>query len=303
MTDKEFSLSLPKKDDFPDFGDSGRFDQKKMTKREKQKAALKKAQEAKQAELDALPHKGKKSEFFIVKRDVDGNPLPLEQEQKLFVFIHYPTYTDPDDMVTILDWLEGVAADYEWAEAEAKKAYGKPKKQKSKNSDEDVIYERDDDQQEQVASKRITKTRPKKDDFPSFGDSEGFNQKKKTKREIWEENLKKSQETIRAELDSMKKAQEAIEVELGVLKKTQVTKEAELEALKKAYEAKEAELVALPHQGKKAKFFKMNRDAEEAHLGQEQNYELRKDDFPDFEESKVVRKNNDEKTSFVAKKK
>lgn len=69
---------------------------------------------------------------------MEGLPV-LSQEQKNFVFLHYPLYADPEDMASIMEWLEGVASEYEFLEAEAKKAYAKPKKSKSKNIDEDVI--------------------------------------------------------------------------------------------------------------------------------------------------------------------
>jgi hypothetical protein len=75
-----------------------------------------------------MPHRGKKSEFFSITRDANGTVLT--QEQKNFVYLHFPTYADPEDMVAILEWLEGVAADQEFLEAEAKKAYAKPKHEK-----------------------------------------------------------------------------------------------------------------------------------------------------------------------------
>ncbi len=51
-----------------------------------------------------LPHKGKPSEFFLIKRDEGGNAI-INDEQKSFVWLHYVTYSDPEEMVTILDWL------------------------------------------------------------------------------------------------------------------------------------------------------------------------------------------------------
>lgn len=42
------------------------FEAAKKSKKEQAQIAAKKAQEQKQAELDALPHKGKPSGFFVV---------------------------------------------------------------------------------------------------------------------------------------------------------------------------------------------------------------------------------------------
>jgi hypothetical protein len=55
-----------------------------------------------------MPHKGKPSEFFWIKRDAEGFAI-LNDEQKKFVWIHYVNYSDSEDMVTILDWLYDVA--------------------------------------------------------------------------------------------------------------------------------------------------------------------------------------------------
>ena len=52
-----------KTDDFPDLGEAVA---QKKTKKEREKEERKKAQEARQAEIDAMPHKGKPSEFFFV---------------------------------------------------------------------------------------------------------------------------------------------------------------------------------------------------------------------------------------------
>jgi hypothetical protein len=58
--------------------------------------------------MAALPHKGKPSEFFLIKRDADF-VATLSDEQEKFVWLHYYTYSDPEDMVTILDWLHEYA--------------------------------------------------------------------------------------------------------------------------------------------------------------------------------------------------
>ena len=39
---------------------------------EQQQIALKKAAEKKEAEMAAMPHRGKPSEFFQIKRDAEG---------------------------------------------------------------------------------------------------------------------------------------------------------------------------------------------------------------------------------------
>ena len=43
-------------------------------------------------------------EFFKIPRDAKGVPR-LNKDQKDFVYLHYVQYADPEDMVTILDWL------------------------------------------------------------------------------------------------------------------------------------------------------------------------------------------------------
>jgi hypothetical protein len=68
----------------------------------------------KQAETDAPPHKGKPASFFIVERDSAGNPQPTKEQQE-FIFLYYVTYADPEDMVTLLDWLFEYANSYERA--------------------------------------------------------------------------------------------------------------------------------------------------------------------------------------------
>ena len=63
----EFNPNASKKtDDFPDIGEAVDFGAQKKTKKEQEKEESKKAQEARQAEIDAMPHKGKPSEFFVV---------------------------------------------------------------------------------------------------------------------------------------------------------------------------------------------------------------------------------------------
>ena len=42
--------------------------------------------------------------FFQVEEVTAGNPQPTEH-QKQFILDHYPAYADPEEMVTVLDWL------------------------------------------------------------------------------------------------------------------------------------------------------------------------------------------------------
>ena len=60
--------------------------------------------EKKEEEIAALPHKGKPSKFFVIERDAEDYAL-LNQEQKEFVWLHYILYSDPEDMVLILEWV------------------------------------------------------------------------------------------------------------------------------------------------------------------------------------------------------
>jgi len=64
---KEFQVNAPKKDDFPDLGEA--IDPKKKTKQQLKDEETKRKQAEKQAEMDALPHKGKPADFFWVERD------------------------------------------------------------------------------------------------------------------------------------------------------------------------------------------------------------------------------------------
>jgi hypothetical protein len=80
------------------------IDPKKKTKQQLKDEETKRKQAEKQAELDALPHKGKPADFFLVERDSAGNPQ-LTKEQQEFVFLHYLLHSDPEDMVTLFDRL------------------------------------------------------------------------------------------------------------------------------------------------------------------------------------------------------
>ena len=72
--------------------------------------------EKKEAEIAAMPHKGKPSEFFKINRDAEGH-TNLNDQQKAFVRLHYIDHTDPENMVTILEWLYDGAVLYEDLEA------------------------------------------------------------------------------------------------------------------------------------------------------------------------------------------
>ena len=58
----------------------------------------------KQEEKEMLPTKGNPSKFFKIEVDAYGNAL-LNSEQKIFVYLHYTLYADPEDMLMIIDWL------------------------------------------------------------------------------------------------------------------------------------------------------------------------------------------------------
>ena len=60
----DFDIAFPKKYDFPEHGDAVGFGAPLKYKKEQQQIALKKAAEKKEAEMAALPHEGKPSEFF-----------------------------------------------------------------------------------------------------------------------------------------------------------------------------------------------------------------------------------------------
>jgi hypothetical protein len=81
----------------------------------------KKLKAQKQAEKDALPHKGKPAWFFLVEKDSDGIPQPTEDLQE-FIFKYYPTYADPEDLVNLANFLKDYATSYERALTEEQKA-------------------------------------------------------------------------------------------------------------------------------------------------------------------------------------
>jgi hypothetical protein len=87
-----------------------------MEEKEQELAQQKKVSKTKQVESEEMPHKGKKAEFFYFRRDEDGVPV-LTQEQKNFIYLHYPTHADPEDMAITLLWLEEFAKEYEELDA------------------------------------------------------------------------------------------------------------------------------------------------------------------------------------------
>ena len=58
------------------------------------KKAVEEKAEKKEAEIAAMPHKGKPSEFFKINRDAEGH-TNLNDQQKAFVCLHYKAYTEP----------------------------------------------------------------------------------------------------------------------------------------------------------------------------------------------------------------
>jgi hypothetical protein len=100
---KELQVNAPEKDDFPDLGEA--IDSKKNTKQQLKDEETKRKQAEKQAEMDALPQKGKPAWFFLVERNSAGDPQPTKEQQE-FVFKYYSTYADPEEMVMLLDWLK-----------------------------------------------------------------------------------------------------------------------------------------------------------------------------------------------------
>ena len=131
---KEFVFKDPKAIDLGD-GGAPDFEAFAPTKKKKQDAAALKleAEKKKQAELDALPTKGKPSDFFIMDYEPNdtndptgGQRLPT-QEQKIFIFTHYPTCAQLPAMIGKLYELYFAAKKREEEEAE-KARYGKPGK-------------------------------------------------------------------------------------------------------------------------------------------------------------------------------
>lgn len=60
-----------------------------------------------------------------------------------FVYLNYISYSDPNDMLMVIEWLYEYAKSVEEWAAEEKKAYGNPKK-KSKKIDEDLIEQEEE---------------------------------------------------------------------------------------------------------------------------------------------------------------
>lgn len=179
----EFNPNAGKKtDDFPDFGESVDFGAAATkSKKEKEKEEREKALKAKQAEIDAQPHKGKPSEFFIIERDASDN-AQVKPEQMDFIFLHYMTYADPEDTVMIFEWLHEYAKQCEFLAAEEKKNYGKPKK--GKKIDEDLIEQEEETtfgvvpkKQNKKAAQKLAPPPPKK----KKQDGDGNEEKKETK--------------------------------------------------------------------------------------------------------------------------
>ena len=88
---------------------------KKLTAEELKEQARKKREE----EEAKLPTKGKPSEFFILDVDYESNDDPTgqqrvpTQEQKMFIFQHYPTCAQPTLMISKIYELYFFAKDKE----------------------------------------------------------------------------------------------------------------------------------------------------------------------------------------------
>jgi hypothetical protein len=98
--------------DFPSVGDSVGFDVPQKSKKQQKEEERKKAVAKKQAEIDAMPHKGKPSEFFKLQRDHEGKAM-IKPEQMDFIYLYYITYADPEDSEKLLDRLYECAKAFE----------------------------------------------------------------------------------------------------------------------------------------------------------------------------------------------
>ena len=132
------------KEDFPELGEAtqGLNIQKTKKQKEAEEQALRKKKQ--QEENDVLPTKGNPSKFFKIEVDAQGNAL-LNSEQKKFVYLHYVSYSDPEDMVNIIDWLYTQAFNQEEWQKQEKAMYSKAAKQAKKQSANDDLILQDED--------------------------------------------------------------------------------------------------------------------------------------------------------------
>ena len=111
--------------DFAAFGQS-----KKNKKKTAEELAAEKAK-AKAAAEAALPTKGKPSSFFVMDyapgdpRDLSGGCRVPNQEQRVFIYTHYPTCSADSMMIAKIYELYAIAFNMEQAELAEKDAYGK----------------------------------------------------------------------------------------------------------------------------------------------------------------------------------
>ena len=52
-----------------------------------------------------MPTKGYPSKFFKFESFDESGNVVLNSEQKKFVYLHYVSYADPEDMLMIINWL------------------------------------------------------------------------------------------------------------------------------------------------------------------------------------------------------
>ena len=117
-----------------DDDDKGGFDQLaagKSKKKKNDRAAMKQEiAKKKEEELASKPTKGKNSDFFILDYDPTSNDDPYgncrvpNQEQELFIYTHYPTFSQRTQMIIKLYELYHFAK----AEEDSEEAYKRAKK-------------------------------------------------------------------------------------------------------------------------------------------------------------------------------
>ena len=101
-----------------------------------------------------MPTKGKPSDFFIMDyeegdtTDPTGSQRLPTEEQKLFIYTNYPTFSQPSDMILKLYSLYFMALEIEQAVEREKQAYAKPsqgKQTKKKLVQEEVVVDYNED--------------------------------------------------------------------------------------------------------------------------------------------------------------
>ena len=158
-----------------------------------QKEAAEAAKRKKEEEDAKLHTKGKPSSFFIIEYDGEGNPQ-LNTDQKNFIFLHYISYSDPSDMLMIIDWLHGNALELEAEAKRTKDAYSKPSNSGKRNTTkkQSEEYEVDYDEESSFGytggkkknTKQVSREPPKPRKRKNEGaEGEAKEEKKQTKAE------------------------------------------------------------------------------------------------------------------------